>query len=433
MKRSFLLIAFGCMGLALYAQPRLSLEDAINTALQNSYDIQLARNSLEISSISNHRGMAGELPVINATANDNEQLTTISQKFSDPSRDTKRSNVGSNNLNAGISGSILLFNGYRVVATKKRLEELQVQNQYLLNAQIQNTIAAVATQYYEVVRQQLFLQTIVQSIDVSKQRLDILQIRKEVGLSNNADIYQAQLDRNALIQSQQTQQLIIDQGRTNLLNLLAVKPDSSVIILDTILVDRSLRYADIQTAIRNNPELLSAEQQIRINEQLEKEATALRYPTVRATTGYNFNNNKSAAGFSLLNQSYGPFLSLNLAVPIYNGGIFKRQQRIADINIRSARVQKENLVLDLETSAVRSYQAYTNAIQQLQTEQENYTLSKQLLDLVLQRFQLGQGTIVDVKLAQQSFESAGFRLVNLNYSAKIAEIELKRLASQLTL
>lgn len=433
MKRSFLLIAFGCMSLALYAQPRLSLEDAINTALQNSYDIQLARNSLEVSSINNHRGIAGALPVVNATANDNEQLTTISQKFSDPSRDTKRSNVGSNNLNASISGSILLFNGYRVVATKKRLEELQVQNQYLLNAQIQNTIAAVATQYYEVVRQQLFLQTIVQSIDVAKQRLTILQTRKEVGLANNADIYQAQLDRNALIQSQQTQQLIIDQGRTNLLNLLSVKPDSSVIIRDTILVDRALRYADIETAIRNNPELLSADQQIRINQQLEKEATALRYPSLRATTGYNFNNNKSAAGFSLLNQSYGPFLSLNLAVPIYNGGIFKRQQRIADINTRSARVLKESLVLDLETSAVRSYQAYTNAIQQLQTEQENYALSKQLLDLVLQRFQLGQGTIVDVKLAQQSFENAGFRLVNLNFSAKIAEIELKRLASQLAL
>jgi outer membrane protein TolC len=60
-------------------------------------------------------------------------------------------------------------------------------------------------------------------------------------------------------------------------------------------------------------------------------------------------------------------------------------------------------------------------------------LSQQLLDLVLQRFQLGQATIIDVKLAQQSFENAGFRLVNLNYAAKVAEIELKRLANQLAL
>jgi outer membrane protein len=67
----------------------------------------------------------------------------------------------------------------------------------------------------------------------------------------------------------------------------------------------------------------------------------------------------------------------------------------------------------------------------LTTERENYKLSQQLLDLVLQRFQLRQATIVEVKNAQQSFEESGFRLVNLSYAAKASEIELKRLANQL--
>jgi outer membrane protein len=38
---------------------------------------------------------------------------------------------------------------------------------------------------------------------------------------------------------------------------------------------------------------------------------------------------------------------------------------------------------------------------------------------------------VDVTLAQQSFENAGFQLVNVNYAAKAAEIQLRRLANQL--
>ena len=90
------------------------------------------------------------------------------------------------------------------------------------------------------------------------------------------------------------------------------------------------------------------------------------------------------------------------------------------------------MVLDNETGMVRTYQSYTNALAQLETEQKNYDLSLQLLDLVLQKFQLGNATIIDVKIAQQTFENEGYRLVNLNYSAKIAEIELKRLATQLT-
>ena len=50
----------------------------------------------------------------------------------------------------------------------------------------------------------------------------------------------------------------------------------------------------------------------------------------------------------------------------------------------------------------------------------------------MQKYKLGQATMVDVKQAQQSFESAGFRLVSLRFNAKIAEIELKRLSNQFT-
>ena len=80
MKR-ILVIFSSTLCLTGFAQQRLSLTDAINIALKNSYDIQLAKNFLEISSINNHIGVAGGLPVINAIANDNEQLTTINQKF----------------------------------------------------------------------------------------------------------------------------------------------------------------------------------------------------------------------------------------------------------------------------------------------------------------------------------------------------------------
>ena len=81
---------------------------------------------------------------------------------------------------------------------------------------------------------------------------------------------------------------------------------------------------------------------------------------------------------------------------------------------------------------MRQYQSYVSNIDQLKTEKENYKLSGQLLELVLQRFQLRQATIVEVKNAQQSFEQSGFRLVNLSFAAKASEIELKRLSNQLT-
>lgn len=431
MKKLLILVCCLNAGMAL-SQGRLTLSDAINLALKNSLDIQLAKNNVEISTINNHPGVAGALPTVTATANDNEQIVSINQKFPDPSRNTTRNNVSSNNLSVGVTGTILLSNGYRVVTTKKRLNELVIQNRYLLDAQIQNTMAAVATRYYDVVRQQEFIKTIEQSIDVFQKRLDILLARKEAGLSNNADIFQARLDLNAQVQLKQQQALVIQQGKTDLLNLLFLNPDSTITIQDTIIVERNLSLENIRTKLKDNPQLLSANEQIKINELIEKETEALGMPTLRANTGYNFNNTRSGAGFILQNQSYGPFISLNLSIPIYNGTAFKRQQQVAEINSKNAVLQKETLVQTLETGAVRTYQAYKNALQQLETEVENYKLSMQLVDLVLKRFELNQATIIDVRQAQQSFETSGFRLLNLNYTAKLAEIELKRLANQIT-
>lgn len=413
------------------AQRTLSLQDALATALKNSYNIQLAKDNVDIANINNHIGVAGGLPVVNAQAIDNEQVTSINQKFPDPSRNVKRSGVSANNLSASVTGSILLYNGFRVKSAKQRLQELAGLNQDLLNAQIQNTLAAVTTGYYNVVRHQYFLKSIQQSVEVSKQRLDILKNRKEVGLANNADIFQAQLDFNTLLQSVQQQQLVIDQSKTDLLNLIFVTPDSAITITDTILIDPSIRLNEIKLSALKNPQIIAVEQQIKVNEMLEREVAALRSPSLRATTGFNVSNTTSAAGFILSNQSYGPTVGLNLSIPIYNGTILKRQQKVAEVNTRIAKTQRDIFLQSVETGVTRTYQTYTSAIAQLKTAKENYALSIELLKLVMQKFELGQATIIDVRVAQQSFETESFKIASLSYTAKVAEIELKRLANQL--
>lgn len=245
------------------AQGKLTLTDAVNLALKNNLDIQLARNTLEASTVNNHIGVAGGLPTVTATANDNEQIISINQTFPDPARNTSRNNVASNNLSIGVTGSILLSNGYRVVTTKKRLQELVAQSELQLEVQIQNTIAAVATRYFDIVRQQGLIKTIDQSIEVFQKRLDILLARKEAGLSNNADIFQAQLDLNAQIQQKQTQELVIQQGKTDLLNLLFLNPDSTIAIQDTIIVEKNILLESIRTKLKDNPQYQSAETQIK--------------------------------------------------------------------------------------------------------------------------------------------------------------------------
>jgi len=157
-----------------------------------------------------------------------------------------------------------------------------------------------------------------------------------------------------------------------------------------------------------------------------------RFPSVKLKCGFNFSRNKNAAGFTLLNQSYGPFVGLNLQVPIFNGGANRRQLQAANINTTNATLQREQLRGDLLATATTSWQAYRTNLTRIQSEKETYALTASLLNLALQRYQLGAATFVEVREAQRSFVEAGYRLVNLSYAAKVSEIQLKQIGNQLT-
>jgi outer membrane protein len=412
------------------AQVPLTLKNAIDTALLNNFDIQIARNSAEINKISNSYGVAGGLPSVNASAGDNNSLYNLKQKTSS-GLDITKNGVTSSSYNANVTASLILFNGFKVIATKKRLSLLQNQSELQLNLQIQNTISDIMITYFDILRQQTYLGIIQSSLDATSKKMDIVKDRFNVGMANEADLLQAQIDLNTDEQNLKSQQLIIEQSKINLLQVMGVKQYFRITINDTILVDQSIRKDSIISYLENNPQYLSADQQIKINQQIVKEIRAQRYPSVRLNTGYNFAYNNSSAGFNLFTQNNGPTIGATLQVPIFNGLIYKTQQHVAVYNVENARLQKESLLLSLKANAEKTYQAYESSLQQLTSQKTSYENAWELVKIVIQRFRLNQATILDVKAAEASFESAGYMFVNLQYAAKTAEIELKRLVYSL--
>jgi outer membrane protein TolC len=429
MKR-FLLIALLFFGAVEVNAQVLTLEDAINIALKNSLDIQLARNNIEASHINNHISVAGGLPTVTGSLTDNQAITNLNQKLSNGTT-TIRSGNAINNLNSGITASFIVSNGFRVYAARSRLRALERLSEQQVVMQIQNIVANVMVKYYDIVRQQSYINTIQQAINVTFQQKQIIEARQSVGLANNADKFQAQLDLNAAQQELLSQELVLNQSKTDMMTLLTQRPDSSFVIRDTIVVDSTIQVQMVLDSLQNNPELSSAEQQIRINEFIVREVRAQRYPAVSLNTGYNYNRNQNAAGFTLLNQTNGPFIGLNVQVPIFNGGLLKRQERVARIDIRNAAVTRETLLNNMKAATVQAWQVYRNNLNRLQAERENNRVAAALLDLTLKRLELSAATIIEVREAQRSFVEAGYRLVNFAYAAKVAEIELKRIASQL--
>ena len=141
------------------SQQLMTIQHAIDTALLNNFDIRIAKNEVDMARMNNTYGMAGGLPYVTANAGDNASVTTINQDKSDGTK-TNITNQGQNSVSAGISAGMTLFNGFRVVATKERLNRLQNLSELQLNQQVQSTIADIMVTYYDIIRQQNYLKII---------------------------------------------------------------------------------------------------------------------------------------------------------------------------------------------------------------------------------------------------------------------------------
>jgi outer membrane protein TolC len=202
-------------------------------------------------------------------------------------------------------------------------------------------------------------------------------------------------------------------------------------VTDSIIIDQSLQLNAILNDLKRNTLYLSAEQNILINEQIVKEVSSQRYPSVKLNAGYDFYQANLNKGTMTLNQNYGPTAGINMQIPIFNGNIYKTQKDVAKIKVTNSKLEMESLQNSLTTQAIKTYRTYSTTLQQIELQQKNFEMTKQLVEVVMQQFHVSQATILDVRAAQTSFENAAYLLVNLLYSAKVAEIELKQLTYSL--
>jgi outer membrane protein TolC len=312
------------------------------------------------------------------------------------------------------------------------LNRLQDLSEIQLNQQIQNTIADIMVTYYDIIRQEKYLKIIQNSLDVSKQKLDILNVKNNVGMANAVDMLQAQTDVNSAEQLLTLQKLVIEQTKSDLLLLINARKSLDFQVEDTLIIDKSMQLESVVNYLNRNPQLLSAEQQILIDEQIVKEVSSQRYPSVKLNAGYDFYHANLNKGSIELNQNYGPSAGVTMQIPIFNGNIYKTQSDVAKIRVKNSILEKESLLVSLTTQAEKVYRSYSTTLQQVDSQRKNYEMTQKLVDVVLQQFNVSQATIIDVKTAQSSLDNAAYLLVNLMYSAKVSEIELKKLTYSLS-
>lgn len=412
------------------AQSKVTLDQAIQVALANNFDLQVARNDAEVAHSNNHAGNAGMLPDVTFNASDNPSLTNINQKYNTGAT-VERNNVFNNVLASNVTATYILYNGNRVHAARQRLLLLDEAGMNQLKVQVQNVVSNVITAYSNILRQQRYMELLKQLNDLSQQRLDIVRSRQSAGMANNTDLYLAQLDFETQKQGVLLQTSTIKKAYTDLNVLLSFGADSTYEVTDYTLGNKTLQKADLDAMIRDNPSLLLAQNQVEIAQQIQREIGAVRQPLVRLTGAYNYNISQSQAGLTLYNQAMGPQAGLSLTVPLFTGGVNQRNYGNAQLNAQSSEIREKQTLLNVQAMYEQAWQDYSTALLQLQSDSMAVRVAKDYMDLMQKRFGAGQNTIIELKEAQRSYEETYFRQISNEFIARLAEAQLLALTGQL--
>lgn len=417
----------------IYAQDKLTLEDAIRRGLKNNYDVQIARNDADISKVNNSWATSGAYPTAVAGITGNTSAVSIEQKFSN-GNEVSTSGVTQSSMQAFATINWKVFDGMKMFATKSKLEELERSSNISLQQRISQTIFDISLSYYGLVRLHQQLKATQELITVLEERERIAQTRFTVGVAAKNDLLQAQLDLNEQHSALYNVGNAIAQLEVSLNTLIGRIPTQRLDVDDSIMVDLNLDLNSItSTATEQNYSTLLAKQDVAIALQTRREIASQGLPSVSINGGYNYNRNSNSAGFSLLNQTNGLNVGVGISIPIFNGLLTQTQLDVTDIQLQSKQLQIDNIKRKVQQALTNAENDYNNALKLMQLEAQNILLAKENAQIALERFKRQTITSVELRQIQYATIESATRLLNAQYTAKSAELQLRLIAGKLQL
>ncbi len=425
-----LLVAFSSS-----AQRILTIEEAIATALQQNYDIQLSKNDSAVAALDYSYRNAVFLPRLNGTFGSTWNNNNQNQRFQDGT-ERKLNDIKSNNFNGAVQLNWVLFDGLKMFATRDKAKEFIALGELGIKNQVVNTIAAVVENYYAIVRQKQQLIAIDEQISLNEERVKLAQYKLDIGVGAKPDVLQSKVDLNAQKSLKLNQETLMIQFREQLNQIMNVEAKSSYTVGDSIPINMQLSLSEIKLNIENNnPVLLIAQKNIDIANYTLKERIAEKYPTLSLNSAYSYartNNKATVNPFQpLYSRNFGRNIGFSISIPILNNFTTKRQIRQAELDIQFRQLEFQNQRSILDLSIINAYNDYELQKRTLQLEEENISLARENVAIVFEVYKLNSTTLIQLKEAQKSLQDAQTRLINARFNTKLAETELLRLKGEL--
>ena len=420
-------------GYNAFSQQLLTKEQAVKIALENNYDIQIARNNLAVEGNNSSLYNSGYLPQVSGTAGGSYNKSDTEFEFVGGEKRTI-DGAETTSYNASVALDYTLFDGMGRKYTYKKLKETYKLSEVQVQQVMENALLSLFNSYYEVARLTENLENQKQTLEVSQKRLKRAKYNYSYGQGTQLDVLNSEVDvNNDSVTYLNTRQLLANSIRD--LNVILGQDVHSTFDVETnvIYTDGLVLESTLEQAKEKNVAILQANKNIELSEFDIKISQAGWMPriTTRSTYGWSASENGASANQITTQSNIGLNTGLTLSWNIFDGGTTKVRVQNAKISRENQNIAKLQAEQQLERDVANQWEIYQNALFVMEARNKAVQTNALNFERSQEQYNLGQITSIEFRQAQVNYLNASTSYNQSKFEAKIAELKLLQLKGEL--
>lgn len=410
MKKTILVFLTTCFFLITNAQEKtikLSLKEAIDFAIENSYNTKAAENDIKVAKETVWETTTIGLPQINGAV-DYQRYLKLPVTLLDFDNDGVNEEfifVQKQNVNASVTLSQLLFDGSYLVGLQASKTYLKISKQAKEKTELV-TREAIINAYGNVLVAEKSIEILKRNNEVNNRILKEAKVGYENGLTEQEDVEQFEIIKGNIENNIRATERLRDIAY-KLLNISLGNPiDTKLILTDNleslVLANTNLKLLVEDFVLENHIDFKIAEndrETKRLTMKLEK---SKNLPSLSAFVNYGTQAFSEEFSFFKGEQRWfqSSLFGVSLNVPIFSS--FGRKAKIAQtkINLETADIRLEETKQRLSLAAQSAKSDYQLSIDNYETAKKNLNLAERIEKKQQIKFDEGITTSFDLLQAQ---------------------------------
>lgn len=418
--------AFLLLPLIVQAQAQsLTLNEAIELALKNNYQLQQADNNLDLADTRIWSARADFLPSLSANFNGSRDagLQFIQEDLAFEDRSSFR-------LSGGISSNITVFNGFTNIANLRQSElDKQIQENDLQRLR-ETIIFETASRYLQVVLNKELLRIAESSLEASQSQLNQVEAQVEVGSRPTVDLYNQEAtvanDELSVIQNENSLEVSIARlirimQEPTITDVEVSVPDSDELTL--IPIDLNINDM-IEAALQSRNDYLAQQKLIESNQQNTRLARADLMPsiTMSASLGSNYSDQRILLGETIpfndqfFDQNVQRSIGFSVSIPIFNRWNTRTSIQNAKIQVKNSELELDNIRFQISEEVRQAYNDYIAISKELESTEKSLIAAERAYETEQQRYEIGSTTLIELNQANATYVQAQSNRIQAVYN-----------------